>query len=251
MRSQAFRVLSGITTAVALIALPASAGAEGALTPTAPATATASPAAVRVPATRALPVAATVLPFRLSVPGATAVGSYRLATAQPAQGKPAPANPAPAKSVPAKVAPAKSVPGPAPSAKPVPGTTKPGLATSGVGQPAQAQPGKSPAGIGPVRENRTAKGRLLKPAAQLSLTLEVTERTRCGVLQLTTNGPADGIEWYTIGTLCKSGTATFRVEATRLPWSAGALPSLRLCNGLRPALAEGDDCDTFTPPAGA
>ncbi len=85
----------------------------------------------------------------------------------------------------------------------------------------------------------------------LVVNLKVTGSTRCGVLQMTTNGPADGIEWYTFAVLCKPGTATIRTEATRLPWSLGTLPSVRVCNGLSPALAEGDECDTFEPPRGS
>lgn len=91
-------------------------------------------------------------------------------------------------------------------------------------------------------------GRVTKADGRLTVTLEVAGETRCGTLQMTTNGPADGVEWYTFGVLCKSGTATFRTEATRLPWTAGTLPSIRLCNGLSPAPAEGDDCDGYEPP---
>jgi hypothetical protein len=203
MKTLAFRVLSGITAAVTLIALPAAATAG----PPDPDPTVPGPATRFAAPTPAAPRPATNLPFRLTVTGATAHGSYQVPKTPGLQGRPA--------------------------------SVKPGAA--GIGQPAQA-------GVGPVREKRTARGRVAGPAAQLVVNLKVSDRTRCGVLQLTTNGPADGIEWYTIAALCKSGTATVRVEAPRLPWSGGTLPSLRLCNGERPALAEGDDCDTYRPP---
>ncbi|SDT34185.1 hypothetical protein [Actinoplanes derwentensis] len=114
-------------------------------------------------------------------------------------------------------------------------------------------PGATASGVyaistAPAETRRGVKG---KGSPALSVSLKVTGRTRCGVLQMTTNGPADGIEWYTFAVLCKPGTATFRTEATRLPWSSGTLPSVRICNGLSPALAEGDDCDDFEPPRGS
>ncbi|HWS37119.1 MAG TPA: hypothetical protein VN408_30790 [Actinoplanes sp.] len=116
-----------------------------------------------------------------------------------------------------------------------------------------AVPGASATGIyatgkAPAEIRRGVKG---KGSPALTVELEVTEQTRCGVLQMTTNGPADGVEWHTFAALCKPGTTTIRTQATRLPWSTGTLPSIRLCNGLRPALAEGDDCDTFEPPRGS
>ncbi|MEV4276329.1 hypothetical protein [Actinoplanes xinjiangensis] len=85
---------------------------------------------------------------------------------------------------------------------------------------------------------------------QVTVSLKVTGRAPCGVLQLTRNGPADGIEWYTVGALCHSGTATFRTQVNRL-WGSRALPSVRLCNGDGLGLAEGVDCDDFVPRRGA
>ncbi|MEU4160068.1 hypothetical protein [Actinoplanes sp. NPDC026670] len=85
---------------------------------------------------------------------------------------------------------------------------------------------------------------------QVAVTLKVTGRAPCGILQLTRNGPADGIEWHTVGALCSPGTATFRTQVNRL-WGSRALPSIRLCNGDSLGLAEGVDCDKFTPPSGA
>lgn len=116
-----------------------------------------------------------------------------------------------------------------------------------------AVPGASATGVyatgkAPAETRRGVRG---KGSPALTVELEVTERTRCGVLQMTVNGPADGVEWDTFAALCKPGTTTVRTEATRLPWSTGTLPSIRLCNGLRPALAEGDDCATFEPPRGS
>ena len=205
MSARAFRVLGGIT----LVALPIPVGAHG------PAagegagadTAAATPAMGAMPASRPARQARE-LTFRLSVPGASATGSYRGVRPGPARVEPAPVRAEPVQVEPAPVR----------------------------VEPVQVEPA-------PVR---------VEPApARLAISLTVTGRTRCGILQLTTNGPADGVEWYTLGALCKPGTATFRAEASRLPWSSGALPSLRLCNGLRLALAEGDDCDAYEPPAGA
>jgi hypothetical protein len=94
----------------------------------------------------------------------------------------------------------------------------------------------------------SAQGRPGTP--QVTVSLKVTGRAPCGVLQLTRNGPADGIEWYTVGALCHSGTATFRTQVNRL-WGSRALPSVRLCNGDSLGLAEGVDCDDFVPRRGA
>ncbi|MEU8658860.1 hypothetical protein [Actinoplanes philippinensis] len=91
----------------------------------------------------------------------------------------------------------------------------------------------------------TAKG-----SSQITVTLKVTGRAPCGVFQSTRNGPADGIEWHTIGALCSPGTATFRTSVNRL-WASRSLPSIRLCNGDSLGLAEGVDCDDFVPPRGA
>jgi hypothetical protein len=77
-------------------------------------------------------------------------------------------------------------------------------------------------------------------AARLAVTVEVTHRRTCGVLQLK---PAGG-EWGTVSALCNTGTADLR-----LPLSAGPLPSIRVCNGDSIALAEGVDCDDHTPAA--
>ncbi|GIE83041.1 hypothetical protein Aph02nite_89910 [Actinoplanes philippinensis] len=91
----------------------------------------------------------------------------------------------------------------------------------------------------------TAKG-----SSQITVTLKVTGRAPCGVFQSTRNGPADGIEWHTVGALCSPGTATFRTSVNRL-WGSRSLPSIRLCNGDSLGLAEGVDCDDFVPPRGA
>jgi hypothetical protein len=104
----------------------------------------------------------------------------------------------------------------------------PGAAASGVFGPTQGRPGNP----------------------QVTVSLKVTGRAPCGVLQLTRNGPADGIEWYTLGALCHGGTATFRTPVNRL-WGSRALPSIRLCNGDSLGLAEGVDCDDFVPSRGA
>jgi hypothetical protein len=93
-------------------------------------------------------------------------------------------------------------------------------------------------------------GAYLPGQAQVTVTLKVTGRGPCGVVQLTRNGPADGLEWNTVGALCGSGTATFRTAANRL-WGSRALPAIRVCNGDSLALAEGVDCDDYVPPRGA
>jgi hypothetical protein len=92
------------------------------------------------------------------------------------------------------------------------------------------------------------QGRLGNP--QVTISLKVTGRAPCGVLQLTRNGPTDAIEWYTVGALCNAGTATFRTQINRL-WGSRSLPSIRLCNGDSLGLAEGVDCDDFVPPRNA
>ncbi|GIF30507.1 hypothetical protein Aut01nite_34930 [Actinoplanes utahensis] len=138
----------------------------------------------------------------------------------------------------------------------VPGATAqgayelPGDRTGG-GTADGARPAADRPGAGRPGTDGDRKPRVTKPDGRITITLKVTGGTRCGVLQTTTNGPADGIEWYTFGVLCKPGTATFRTEANRLPWSAATLPSVRLCNGLSPALAEGDECDGYEPPRNA
>jgi hypothetical protein len=71
--------------------------------------------------------------------------------------------------------------------------------------------------------------------ARLTVTVEVTGRRTCGVLQLATGG-----EWHTAAALCRPGTASIRTAATRPP-------SIRLCNGDSIALAEGVDCEKYTP----
>lgn len=90
----------------------------------------------------------------------------------------------------------------------------------------------------------------IQGSPQVTVSLKVTGQAPCGVLQTTRNGPADGIEWHTVGALCGPGTATFRTGVNRL-WGSRALPSIRLCNGDSLGLAEGVDCDRFTPPRGA
>ncbi|GIE30829.1 hypothetical protein Ait01nite_038740 [Actinoplanes italicus] len=69
---------------------------------------------------------------------------------------------------------------------------------------------------------------------RLTVTVEVTGRRTCGVLQLRTGG-----EWDTAAALCKPGTAAIGTEIARPP-------SIRLCNGDSLALAEGVDCDRVT-----
>ncbi|MFC4072665.1 hypothetical protein [Actinoplanes subglobosus] len=170
---------------------------------------------------------------------------------------------------------------PAPAAAPqaAPGTaitggpdTSPGTATAGMEResddvwqaaPADDQPGRAdrvlveraaPATL-PFRISvpgavATGSYTRLQSAPQITVSLKVTGQAPCGVLQVTRNGPADGIEWHTVGALCSTGTATFRAAVNRL-WGSRSLPSIRLCNGDSLGLAEGVDCDRFTPPRGA
>jgi hypothetical protein len=71
--------------------------------------------------------------------------------------------------------------------------------------------------------------------ARLTVTVEVIGRRTCGVLQLATGG-----EWHTVAALCQPGTASIRT-------GAASRSSIRLCNGDSIALAEGVDCEKYTP----
>jgi hypothetical protein len=86
------------------------------------------------------------------------------------------------------------------------------------------------------------------PPIQVRGTLAVNKRDRCGVVQIADNGPADGIEWRTIGTLCGRGKTNFLARSGYL-WG-GFAPGLRLCSGRTVERAErGRQCDVFSPPA--
>jgi hypothetical protein len=84
------------------------------------------------------------------------------------------------------------------------------------------------------------------PPVQIRGTLAVTKRDRCGVVQIAYNGPADGIEWRTLSTLCGRGKTTFLARSGYL-WG-GFTPGLRLCSGRTVERAErGRQCDIHTP----
>ncbi|MEU4477221.1 hypothetical protein AB0F68_04000 [Micromonospora sp. NPDC023966] len=84
------------------------------------------------------------------------------------------------------------------------------------------------------------------PPVAVDGTLAVNHRGRCAVVQIAYNGPADGIEWRTVNSLCGRGRTTFQGRADHL--RGGFLPSLRLCAGRTMAQAErGDRCDVHAP----
>jgi hypothetical protein len=86
------------------------------------------------------------------------------------------------------------------------------------------------------------------PPVAVNGTLAVNGRNRCAVVQIAYNGPADGIAWRTLNSLCRPGKTNFATRSAFL-WG-GAHPGLRLCAGVTVARAEqGRNCDVFTPPA--
>ncbi|GIE34260.1 hypothetical protein Ait01nite_073050 [Actinoplanes italicus] len=86
------------------------------------------------------------------------------------------------------------------------------------------------------------------PPVAVNGTLAVNGRARCAVVQIAYNGPADGIEWRTLNSLCGRGKTGFSARSEFL-WG-GSQPEVRLCTGSTVARAErGRDCDVFTPAA--
>jgi hypothetical protein len=86
------------------------------------------------------------------------------------------------------------------------------------------------------------------PPIKVQGTLAVNGRGRCGVVQIAANGPADGIEWRTLASLCGRGKTNY-TATSELLWG-GAEPALRLCAGATVRRAEqGRDCDVHTPTA--
>lgn len=70
----------------------------------------------------------------------------------------------------------------------------------------------------------------------------------CAVIQVGRSGPADGLEWRTVGKHCGVGRRSFDAQATYL--FRGVKPPVRLCAGWSPAQAErGRRCDVYRPPA--
>ncbi|MEU7904591.1 hypothetical protein [Actinoplanes sp. NPDC049118] len=86
------------------------------------------------------------------------------------------------------------------------------------------------------------------PPIRISGTLAVNSANACGVVQVAYNGPTDGIEWRTFGSLCGKGKTNFTTTSVLL--FGGFEPEVRLCRGTTVKKAErGTACDTFTPAA--
>ncbi|GIF15857.1 hypothetical protein [Actinoplanes teichomyceticus] len=86
------------------------------------------------------------------------------------------------------------------------------------------------------------------PPIRVQGTLALNGRNRCAVVQIAANGPADGIEWRTLNSLCQPGKTNFSAASDYL-WG-GFEPGLRLCVGATVQRAEqGRDCDVHTPAA--
>lgn len=84
------------------------------------------------------------------------------------------------------------------------------------------------------------------PPILVNGTLAVNRTKKCAVAQIAYNGPADGIEWRTLTTLCEPGKTNFKVTSGYL-WG-GARPQLRLCVGKSLKWAKrGIRCDVYTP----
>jgi hypothetical protein len=85
------------------------------------------------------------------------------------------------------------------------------------------------------------------PPVLVTGTLAVNKPKKCAVAQIAYNGPADGIEWRTLTTLCGPGKTNFKAQSGYL-WG-GAQPQLRLCVGKSLKWAKrGIRCDVHTPP---
>ncbi|BCJ39401.1 hypothetical protein GCM10010168_63510 [Actinoplanes ianthinogenes] len=83
------------------------------------------------------------------------------------------------------------------------------------------------------------------PPVRVQGTLAVNSRSRCGVVQIAGNGPADGIVWRTVASLCGPGKTNFSATAELL-WG-GAEPDVRVCAGSTVRRAErGGNCDVRT-----
>jgi hypothetical protein len=86
------------------------------------------------------------------------------------------------------------------------------------------------------------------PPVKVDGTLALNRRGQCAVVQIAYNGPADGIEWRTLNSLCRPGKTNFAVTSGYL-WG-GFRPELRLCVGATVKRAEqGNTCDVHTPAA--
>ncbi|WIM93171.1 hypothetical protein ACTOB_005141 [Actinoplanes oblitus] len=86
------------------------------------------------------------------------------------------------------------------------------------------------------------------PPIKVDGTLAMNQRGQCAVVQIAGNGPADGIEWRTLTSLCHPGKTNFAATSGYL-WG-GFQPELRLCVGATVKRAErGHDCDVHVPTA--
>ncbi|GAA4606483.1 hypothetical protein BJY16_005855 [Actinoplanes octamycinicus] len=83
------------------------------------------------------------------------------------------------------------------------------------------------------------------PPVKVQGTLAMNSRNRCGVVQIAANGPADGLVWHTLTSLCGPGKTNFNTTSALL-WG-GAEPDLRVCAGATVRRAErGGNCDVHT-----
>ena len=86
------------------------------------------------------------------------------------------------------------------------------------------------------------------PPIHIAGTLAGRSLFRCAVVQVARSGPADGIEWRTLGRQCGPGRTTFRTQTSYL--FRGVQPPVRLCTGWTVSQAEqGRRCDQYRPPA--
>ncbi|MFC4067168.1 hypothetical protein [Actinoplanes subglobosus] len=86
------------------------------------------------------------------------------------------------------------------------------------------------------------------PPVAVNGTLAMNGRNQCAVVQISYNGPADGIEWRTLNSLCRPGKTNFAARSELL-WGGGQ-PELRLCSGNTVKRAEqGRSCGSFSPAA--
>ena len=84
------------------------------------------------------------------------------------------------------------------------------------------------------------------PPFRITGTLVGRSWFRCAVIQVGRSGPADGLEWRTVGRQCGPGRTSFRAQASYL--FRGVQPPVRLCSGWTTAQAErGRQCDVYQP----
>ncbi|MBU2664015.1 hypothetical protein KOI35_10990 [Actinoplanes bogorensis] len=89
-----------------------------------------------------------------------------------------------------------------------------------------------------------------RPVPPISITGTLAARSlwRCAVIQVGRSGPADGLEWQTVGRHCGPGRTSFRAQANYMFRAVN--PPVRLCAGWNVNQAErGRRCDLYRPPA--